>query len=57
MREKCGHSMDNGFVFKKINKREKNILGVGPFRIYQLISIAVESSPIIVELGLIGCAD
>ena len=43
MREKWGHSMDNGFIFKKINQNininERKILG-GPFRVYQLISSA-----------------
>jgi hypothetical protein len=45
MHEKCGHLMDNGFIFKRINKN-KNIniketkKSWGPFRIYQLISIA-----------------
>ena len=40
MHVKFGHSMDNGFIFKRINKykREKKILG--PFRIYQLTSTA-----------------
>ena len=43
MHVKLGHSMDNGFIFKKINKN-KNIRerkrSWGPFRIYQLISTA-----------------
>ena len=39
MHDKWGHSIDNGFIFKKNKyKREKYILG--SFRIYQLISTA-----------------
>ena len=43
MHEKLGHSMENGFIFKKININE-NIKETkrswGPFRIYQLINTA-----------------
>ena len=43
MHVKLGHSMDNGFIFKKINKN-KNVKerkrSWGPFRIYQLFSTA-----------------
>jgi hypothetical protein len=43
MHEKCGHLMDNGFIFKRINKNiniKETKKSWGPFRIYQLISIA-----------------
>ena len=43
MHVKLGHSMDNGFISKKINKN-KNVKerkrSWGPFRIYQLFSTA-----------------
>ena len=43
MHVKLGHSMDNGFIFKKINKKKnvkERIRSWGPFRIYQLFSTA-----------------
>ena len=43
MRVKLGHSMDNGFIFKKINKNlnvKERKRSWGPFRIYQLFSTA-----------------
>ena len=43
MHVKLGHSMDNGYIFKKMNKN-KNVKerkrSWGPFRIYQLFSTA-----------------
>ena len=43
MYEKCGHLIDNSFIFKKINKnkeRKERKKSCEPFRIYQLISTA-----------------
>ena len=43
MHVKLGHSMGNGFIFKKINKNEnikERKRSVGPFTIYQLFSTA-----------------
>ena len=43
MHVKLGHSMDNGFIFKKINKKEnvkERKISWGPFKIYQLFSTA-----------------
>ena len=43
MHVKLGHSMDNGFIFKKINKNvnvKERKRSWGPFRIYQLFSTA-----------------
>ena len=43
MHVKLGHSMDNGFIFKKINKNQnvkEKKRSWGPFRIYQLTSTA-----------------
>ena len=39
MHDKWGHSIDNGFIFKKIDIKERKI-SVEPFRIYQLMSTA-----------------
>ena len=39
MHDKWGYSIDNGFIFKKIDIKERKI-SLGPFRIYQLMSTA-----------------
>ena len=43
MHVKLGHSMDDGFIFKKINENlnvKERKRSWGPFRIYQLFSTA-----------------
>ena len=40
MHVKLGHSMDNGFIFKKNKNIKEKKRSWGPFRIYQLISTA-----------------
>ena len=41
MHVKLGHSMDNGFIFKRINQNVKEgKRSWGPFRIYQLFTTA-----------------
>ena len=53
MHEFLGHSMNNGFIFKKIKERREKETSYAPFRIYHLISTA---NPTLFEWNWAGLA-